>query len=144
MCQGPAEQPEAEGEPAHHVTPEEATRFVQKTVHPLEPEALQHGRRTRLVSCQEAERDSDAGEPHLWELGPECLDQPLLLRKAKADQDQRRARGPQYVLDPVQRPRIVLESEGRAVGAYVRKLRIQSLEPPSGVRGHTGVSPEKE
>src|SRR6187551_3454788 len=80
MCQRPAEQPEAEGEPAHHVSPEEATRLVQKAVKPLEPEALQEGRCTRLVSCQEAERDPDAGEPRPRELGPEGPDQPLLLR----------------------------------------------------------------
>src|SRR6188508_3263473 len=71
MCQRPTEQPEAEGEPAHDVSPEESTRLVQKPVHPLEPKALQQGRRTRLVSSQEAERDPDAGEPRPWELGPE-------------------------------------------------------------------------
>ena len=48
------------------------------------------------------------------------------------------------VLDPVQLPRIVLESEGRAVGADVLKPRIQCLEPASRVRGHAGVSTEQE
>ena len=45
-------------------------------------------RRARLIACEEAERDADAGEPGAGQLGPQQADDALLLGKTKTDKHQ--------------------------------------------------------
>ena len=144
MDQCPSEKPEPERETLNEVPPEQSTGLVPEAVHPLETEALERNGCARLLPREEAERYPHAHEPGLGHLVSQQANQPLLFRKAKADEDQRRLCVQKRLLDPFQLLRIVLESKWGAVGLHALKTGIPSLEPPRGGRGHAGIPTEEK